>query len=73
MDLVTILATAAGEAEHHSETPFFLIGGALAAFGVIVGVLGIVRPNWGGGAMNAVMGIGALLTAGTMVAIVAVS
>ena len=72
MDLVTILATAA-EAKEHSETPFFLIGGAFAAFAVIVGVLGIVRPTWGGGAMNAVMGVGALLTAGTMVAIVAVS
>jgi hypothetical protein len=72
MDLVTILATAAEQAEH-SETPFFLIGGAFAAFAVIVGVLGIMRPNWGGGAMTAVMGVGALLTAGTMVAIVAVS
>jgi hypothetical protein len=72
MDLVTILATAAEEG-HHSETPFFLIGGALAAFGVITGVLGIVRPNLGGGLMNALMGVAALLTAGTMVAIVAVS
>jgi hypothetical protein len=71
MDLVTILATADEHA--HSETPFFLVGGAFAAFAVIVGVIGIVRPNWGGAAMNAVMGVGALLTAGTMVAIVAVS
>jgi hypothetical protein len=72
MDLLTILAAAAEE-HAHSETPFFLVGGAFAAFAVLVGVLGIVRPNWGGGAMNAVMGVGALLTAGTMVAIVAVS
>src|SRR5687767_15557085 len=31
MDLITFLATAAGE-KAHSETPFFLIGGAFAVF-----------------------------------------
>ena len=72
MDLITLLATAAGEKEH-SEAPFFLIGGAFAAFAVIVGALGVARPNWGGSAMNVVIGVGALLTAGTMAAIVAIS
>jgi hypothetical protein len=72
MDLLTILATAAGEKEH-SETAFFLAGGALAAFAVLTGVLGIMRPTWGGSVMNAVMGVGVLLAAGSMVAIVAVS
>ncbi len=72
MDLITFLATAAGE-KAHSETPFFLIGGAFAVFAILVGALGVMRPNWGGAAMNAVMGVGVLLTAGTMVAIVAIS
>jgi hypothetical protein len=72
MDLITLLATAAGE-KAHSETPFFLIGGAFAAFAVLVGAFGVARPTWGGSAMTAVMGVGALLTAGTMVAIVAIS
>jgi hypothetical protein len=75
VDLVTILATAAdvaGEKEH-SATAFLVAGGVLAAFAVIVGVLGIARPGWGGRVMNIVMGIGTVLAAGTMVAIVAVS
>jgi hypothetical protein len=75
MDLLTLLATAAGTAgeKEHSAAPFLFIGGALAAFAVLIGVLGIMRPNWGGGAMNLVMGVGVLLAAGSMVAIVAVS
>ncbi len=72
MDLLTVLAAAAEE-HGHSTTPFLLIGGVLAAFAVLVGAVGIVRPTWGGSAMNAVMGVGTVLAAGTMVAIVAVS
>jgi hypothetical protein len=75
VDLLTLLATAAGTAgeKEHSAQPFLFIGGALAAFAVIVGVLGIMRPAWGGKAMNVVMGVAALLVAGSMIAIVAVS
>ena len=72
MDLVTILAAAA-EHEEHSEALFFAVGGAFAAFAVIIGAVGVARPNWGGPAMNVVMGIGALLTVGTMVSILVVS
>jgi hypothetical protein len=72
MDLFTLLAAAAGETEH-STAPFLYVGGVLAAFAVIVGIVGIARPNWGGSAMNLVMGVGLLLAAGSMVAIVAVS
>ena len=73
MDLVTFLATTAAGEQSHSSAPFLFVGGALAAFAVLVGVLGIVRPTWGGGMMNLVMGVGVLLAAGSMAAIVAVS
>jgi hypothetical protein len=72
MSLLTVLATAAEE-HPHSTAPFLIIGGVLAAFAIIVGAFGILRPNWGGAALNAVMAIGTVLAAGTMVAIVAVS
>jgi hypothetical protein len=75
MDLLTLLATAEGVAgeKEHSATPFLIIGAIWAAFAVLVGVFGIMRPTWGGSAMNLVMGVGLLLAAGSMVAIVAVS
>jgi hypothetical protein len=31
-------------AEHASKTPFYVAGGALVAWAVLVGVLGIARP-----------------------------
>ena len=68
MDLVAILAA---EAAHKNETPFLVIGGILAAFAVIVGVLGIVRPALPDGLVNAIMGIGALLVVGTMISVLA--
>jgi hypothetical protein len=72
MDLLTILATAA-DASAHSQTAFLLIGGALAAFAVIVSVIGLTRPSLDGSANTAIMGVGSLLVVGTMIAIVAVS
>ncbi len=72
MDLLTILAAAAAEHEH-SQTAFLVVGGVLAVFAVIAGALGLARPALGAGASNLVMGVGALLVAGTMIAIVAVS
>ncbi len=69
MDLVTILAAAAEE--EHSETPFLVVGGILAAFAVIVGALGIARHTMSDGLANAIMGIGALLVVGTMVTVIA--
>ena len=68
MDLVAILAA---EAAHKNETPFLVIGGILAAFAVIVGVLGIVRPELPESVTNAMMGIGALLVVGTMISVLA--
>jgi hypothetical protein len=68
MDLVTILAAAT---EEHSQTAFYIAGGALAAFAVAVAALGLARPGLGPRASNAIMGVGALLVAGAMVSIVA--
>ncbi len=67
MDLVTLLAAA----ESHDETAFLVVGGILAAFGVLSGVLGIVRPRMADGMANALVGIGALLVVGTMVTVIA--
>ena len=69
MDLVTILAAAAEES--HDETAFLVVGGILAAFGVLTGALGIVRHDLPASIANAIMGIGALLVVGTMVTVVA--
>jgi len=50
---------------------FLVVGGLLAAFGVLSGVLGIVRPNLPDGLANALMGIGAVLVVGTMISVIA--
>ena len=68
MDLVAILAA---EAAHKNETPFLVVGGILAAFAVLVGVLGIVRPTLPDGVNNAIMAVGAVLVVGTMVSVLA--
>lgn len=65
MDLVTILAEAAAH-ESKDSTAFYVIGGLLAVFAVIVGVLGIMRPTWGEGPARAVMGIGTILVIATV-------
>ena len=76
----TILAaaehTAEAGAEHHrSELPFFLMGGCLALYAVIISVIGFKRPDFPGNAVAArgVMGLGATLVLGTMAAIIYVS
>ena len=75
MDLVTILAAAAAGAEHadKNETPFYLVGGALAVFAIVVGVVGIKRPDLPEGPNRAFMAIGAVLVVATMVTSIAVS
>ena len=73
MDLITVLATAAAEHEEHSATAYYVAGIVLAVFAVIAGGIGIARPNLGGGVVKAMMAIGAILAAATMVATVAVS
>ena len=73
MDLLTILAATAGEESEHSETAFLVLGGLLAAFAVVVSAIGLRGPALGQTGSRAIMGVGSLLVAGTMVAIVAVS
>ena len=66
MDL-TILAQAA-EHESKDSTAFYVIGGLLALFAVIVGIAGIKKPAWEEGPARAVLGVGAVLVIATMVA-----
>ena len=73
MELITVLATAAAESEEHSATAFYITGIVLAVFAVVVGAIGIARPNLGGGVVKGMMAIGAVLAAATMVATVATS
>jgi hypothetical protein len=61
MGLVTLIAAA--EESHRSETPFFVVGIALAVFAVLVSVVGFTRPDFPGSeaAARAVMAVGAVL------------
>jgi hypothetical protein len=82
--LATILAAAehaaeagghAAEEEHKSETPFFLVGGALALFAIVVSVIGFKKPGFpaSAGAARGVMTLGITLTLATMASIVYVA
>ena len=82
--LATILATAeqaaeagghAAEEEHKSELPFFVLGGELALFAIVISVIGFKRPEFPGnaGAARSVMTLGLALTVATMASIVYVA
>ena len=79
--LATILAAAeaaaeaGAEEEHKSEAPFFFIGGALAAFAIVISVIGFKKPDFPGtaGAARGVMTLGLALTLATMASIVYVA
>ena len=74
MDLaIILLAAAEGAAEETSHTPFYLAGGALAIFAIVIGALGIVKHDLGEGASRAIMGISAVLVVATMAASIASS
>ena len=75
MDLATIVLAAAEGAEHAEKdhTFFYVAGGALAAFAVIVGAIGIMRPNLPEGPNKAIIGIGSVLVVIAMVASVSSS
>jgi hypothetical protein len=70
MHVLSILAEAGP-----SKVPFFIVGGGLAAWAVILAALGLSRPDFPGSATAArgVMAISVLLVAGAMVAAVATS
>jgi hypothetical protein len=62
--LVFILSSAEG-AEEHSKTAFYVAGGALAAWAVLVSLVGIAKPDFPGkAASRAVMLLSAVLVAG---------
>ena len=75
MDLATILVAAAEGAEHsaHEPTAFYIVGGALAAFAVVAGIIGITRPGLPEGPNRAIMAIGTVLVVATMVTSIATS
>jgi hypothetical protein len=75
MDLATIVLAAAEGAEHaeKSHTAFYLAGGALAVFAVVIGVLGIKKHDLGEGPSRAIMAIGTVLVVATLVASIATS
>ncbi|MDQ6916111.1 MAG: plastocyanin/azurin family copper-binding protein [Actinomycetota bacterium] len=56
-----------------SKLPFYLVGGALAAWAVLLGLAGLSRPNFPGGRGPArgVMAISAVLVVGTVGAAIA--
>ena len=79
MDLLSIFVLAAegaaAGAEHadKNETPFYLVGGLLAVFAVVVAAVSLKNPNLGEGPNRAMMVIGAVLVVATMVTSIAVS
>jgi hypothetical protein len=65
--LASILASAEG-AGATSQTSFYVLGGALAGWAVLVSLIGIAKPDFPGAAMlqRVVMVIGVVLVAGAM-------
>ncbi|MDQ3675900.1 MAG: hypothetical protein M3401_03700 [Actinomycetota bacterium] len=70
--ILSILAAAeaAGEPaeEHRSEVPFFVAGGLLAIWAVVISVFGFTRPDFPSseGAARGVMALSAVLVAAAM-------
>ena len=66
--LHALLLLAAEEAEP-SKVPFYIAGGLLAAWAVVIAFLGLSRPSFPAGAIAArgVMGVTAVLVAAAMV------
>lgn len=73
----TLLAAAeqAAEEPEKSELPFFLAGGLLASFAVIISVIGFKKPDFPGDSATArgVMALSITLVAAAMISIVYVS
>ena len=68
-----LFAAEAAHGEESSKTAFYIAGGALAAFGFVIGILGTMRhgdfPS--DGAAKGIMGLAALLMLGAMATAVA--
>ncbi len=70
-----VLSVLAAEVVEPSKTPFFIAGGALAAWAVVLSAIGLSRPEFPGNAAAArgVMAISAVLVLAAMAAAVATS
>lgn len=67
------LLVAAAEHAEPSKVPFFIVGGALAAWAVILSALGLSRPDFPGSqaASRGVMAISVVLVVSAMAAAIA--
>ena len=72
--LHALLVVAAEESEP-SKVPFYVLGGGLAVWAVLLGLIGMTRPDFPGsaGAARGVMGITGVLMVGAMAAAVITS
>jgi hypothetical protein len=70
MDLAFLLAAAehAAEEHHKSELPFFIAGGLLVAFAIIISVIGFKKPEFPANeqAARGVMALSVALVAGAL-------
>ena len=66
---------AAAEEHHKSEAPFFIAGGLLATFAIIVSVIGFKKPDFPAteSATRGVMALGTVLVVAAMASIVYVA
>lgn len=73
MDMLSLLAVV--EEVEKSKAAFYITGGLLVAWAVVLSAAGLTRPSFPGSATAArgVMGISAALVLSTLVAIVATS
>ena len=68
--MFAVLLLAAEAAAESSKTPFYILAGALVAFALILSAVGTARHETfppSRGVQTAIIGVGALLVAGTMV------
>jgi hypothetical protein len=73
MDVSFILAAA--EQHHKSDVPFFVAGGLLACFALLISVFGFKKPDFPAseGAARGVMAVGTVLVASAMAMIIYVN
>ena len=72
LDILVLAQEVQGEVEP-TKTPFYIAGGLLAAWAVVVSILGVTQHDFprSKGAARGVMGISALLMVGAMAATIA--
>jgi len=72
--LAALLSLAAEEAEP-SKTAFYILGGVLAGYAVLLAAYGMSKPDFPGtdGAARATMGLSAVLVLAALVAVIATS